>query len=288
MMGWCLFLVFVIFIPPPVATFHHSVVFPVSRLWCSTSDVVFRLEDGGGLGRPLEDMETGVAVASLGLLVCVGPSLVADGGRGLYLSVSDGVEEVALPYGTPICGYSKGCFADAYVSDKSVAYAFSAAADGVLFEGKLMTLIDVVEQVSARVPGRDVTHLVRGHVLGPGPIVTPVPGFVDRIFVPSEADDAPENPWGIGRFGMYANDIAYFDGVSEDVYMANCDEINVLQLVWRMALTSDNELAPTWPVVVTAKDIILTNREPSELGLKYGWRYWSNTRAASTEESNGE
>jgi hypothetical protein len=261
------------------------------------------LDDGDGLlGRPLEDMEAGVAVESLGLMVCVGPSLVADGGRGLFLCVcDDGVEEVTLPSGTPVCGYSKGRFTDVYASDKSVAYAFTAPTDGVLFEGKLMSLIDAVEQAAARLPplaaggdssstssssiSHDVTYLVRGHVVAwdvaaDAYTVTPAPGFVDRIFVPYEADDAPDNPMGIGRFGMYANDIAYFDDVPEDVYVANADDINILQLVWRMAWAADhNELVPTWPVVVTAKDTVLTNREPGEVGLKYGWRYWSNTRS---------
>jgi hypothetical protein len=29
-------------------------------------------------------------------------------------------------------------------------------------------------------------------------------------------------------------------------------------------------------VVITLKDILLTNREPMEVGLQYGWNYWKS------------
>jgi hypothetical protein len=36
--------------------------------------------------------------------------------------------------------------------------------------------------------------------------------------------------------GMYANDLAYYDGVVEEQYTQNSPEINILQIVWRMEL----------------------------------------------------
>ena len=33
---------------------------------------------------------------------------------------------------------------------------------------------------------------------------------------------------------MYANDLAYYDGVDEEAYNRNSPELNVLQIAWRM------------------------------------------------------
>ena len=36
--------------------------------------------------------------------------------------------------------------------------------------------------------------------------------------------------------GMYANDLAYYDGTTEEVYNRNSPDLNVLQIAWRMEL----------------------------------------------------
>jgi hypothetical protein len=38
--------------------------------------------------------------------------------------------------------------------------------------------------------------------------------------------------------GMYANDLAYYDGVIEEDYTNSSPEINILQIVWRMEYTN--------------------------------------------------
>ena len=239
----------------------------------------------GGLESSLDDMETGVAIEELGLLVCLGPSLVADG-RGLFISILDEVDEVTLPAGTAVCGYSKGSFRSTATSDKSVAFYFKSTEDGVMFEGKLVSLVDTVRLIEERLLAAgntaiDLTNVVQGHILSYDPtsahtIIEPDLDFKERIFVPSEADDAVDNPWGPGRLGMYANDLAFYDEVTEELYHSNSEELNTVQIVWRVVL-SEGKLQPTWPVVVTKKDLLLTNREPTEVGLEYGWRYWKNT-----------
>jgi len=70
-----------------------------------------------------ENMEAGIDISDLNLQVLVGPSAVCDG-RGLYIALGDDVEEVTIPRGTPICGYSKGTFTNSANGDKTVAYAF--------------------------------------------------------------------------------------------------------------------------------------------------------------------
>ena len=35
---------------------------------------------------------------------------------------------------------------------------------------------------------------------------------------------------------MYANDLAYYDGVDEETYNRNSPELNVLQIAWRLEL----------------------------------------------------
>ena len=35
---------------------------------------------------------------------------------------------------------------------------------------------------------------------------------------------------------MYANDLAYYDGTTEEVYNRNSPDLNVLQIAWRMEL----------------------------------------------------
>jgi hypothetical protein len=50
-------------------------------------------------------------------------------------------------------------------------------------------------------------------------------------------------------------------------------ESNILGVVWRMKQYNET-LRPTWPVLVTQQDVLLTNKQPMEVGLGYGWGYW--------------
>ena len=97
--------------------------------------------------------------------------------------------------------------------------------------------------------------------------------FTARYFVP---DDVPFDDLGIISFGMYANDLAWMGpATTSEAYAERSASHNVLQLVWRMAWDTDRGcLVPTWPVVALGQDLRLCNKEPMEVGIQYGWRYW--------------
>jgi hypothetical protein len=105
------------------------------------------------------DIEGGIAVENLHLNVLAGPSLVAQG-RGLFLCIyneldvdetdeeeGETVEEVIIPQGTPLCGYSRGYFSDAETGDKSVVFRFqeqSVHDTAVFYNQQLMTVVDAI------------------------------------------------------------------------------------------------------------------------------------------------
>jgi hypothetical protein len=67
-------------------------------------------------------------------------------GLGLFIACSDDVDSVTIPSSTPICGYSRGIFTEYNIidSDKTVLYKFTNINQGVLFEKKVIRLIDVI------------------------------------------------------------------------------------------------------------------------------------------------
>eukprot|EP00596_Hydrurales_sp_CCMP1899_P004199 CAMPEP_0119034944 /NCGR_PEP_ID=MMETSP1177-20130426/1954_1 /TAXON_ID=2985 /ORGANISM="Ochromonas sp, Strain CCMP1899" /LENGTH=253 /DNA_ID=CAMNT_0006992783 /DNA_START=249 /DNA_END=1010 /DNA_ORIENTATION=+ len=234
-------------------------------------------------------MEAGCSIENLGLQVMIGPSLMG-AGRGLFLSIAGDVEKVILPAGTPICGYSKGKFTKEADGDKSVAYMFSNPYTGVIFEKTLMPLLDAVGIIDLQIKEKkmskfksinklqksNISDVILGHKMSSDNDeieIVPDITYLQRYFIPDE--ETEDTVWGPGRLGMYANDLAYYDGVTEEEYTNNSPDINILQIVWRMEFT-DQVLSPTWPVVITLKDILLTNKEPMEVGLQYGWNYWKS------------
>jgi hypothetical protein len=34
------------------------------------------------------------------------------------------------------------------------------------------------------------------------------------------------------------------------------------------------KLVPTWPLVITLRDLLLQNSDPMEVGIQYSWKYW--------------
>lgn len=117
---------------------------------------------------------------------------------------------------------------------------------------------------------------------------------------------------------MYANDLAYYTGSTEASYERN-SELNALQLVWRMELQDQvkaidfssmsimhhqlyavglhnctsvqlngflflivpiQKLVPTWPLVITLRDLLLQNSDPMEVGIQYSWKYWKAIQEA--------
>ncbi len=180
----------------------------------------------------MDDMDAGCGIDDIGIQVMVGQSLIG-AGRGLFLSILDEVEKVTLPAGTPICGYSKGEFTDEADGDKAVAYAFNTPIIGVLFEKELMPLLDAISIIEQRINNATSTisafksinkrrknnfHIadsVLGHSITFNDSnkeieIKPKYDYFERYFIPFEQSDNDE--WGPGRLGMYANDLAYYEG----------------------------------------------------------------------------
>lgn len=246
------------------------------------------------------DIEGGIAVENLHLNVLAGPSLVARG-RGLFLCIyneldvdetddeeeDETVEEVIIPQGTPLCGYSRGYFSDAETGDKSVFFRFqeqSVHDTAVFYNQQLMTVVDAIwysfeERCKGdnKLPKEDdilFGHIVKIDHVNRQITVRADDQFFSRIFIPeSNHDDGVQ--FSAAYLGVYANDLAYDPDSTREEYYKNSEKNNILQLVWRLAKDEKSGmLVPTWPVVVAKKDIRLVNTVPMEVGLEYGFQYW--------------
>ena len=221
---------------------------------------------------PMEYMEAGIYVEDICLNVMVGPSIAAEG-RGLFISLGDDGKEVTLPAGQIICGYSKGSFQREADGDKTVGYSFNDVQNGVIFEKKLMPLFDAIMLAKNMTRVTSVDTIVYGHVLSSdaaGDVrIERAPDFFESYFVPNEVTEfLPIN------LGVFANDFAFSFDMTANEYTAISSNENILQLVWRLALTENGMLMPTWPVVILMSDTQFTNHEPMEVGLRYSWKYW--------------
>ena len=79
---------------------------------------------------------------------------------------------------------------------------------------------------------------------------------------------------------MFANDLAYHgENTTFEQYTENSRLLNILNIVWKMEISNDQqELVPAWPVVIVNRDIRFNNKEPMELGMHYSYRYWQAYR----------
>ena len=247
-------------------------------------------------------MIAGVQNEELGLNVMVGSSTLGDGaaGLGVFVAVSEEVEQTTVKEGQPLMGYSKGTFIESAedAGDKTVAWLFSGVNQAIFFEKELMTLKDAMGIVSNRHDLDDMTDLLLGHKLYfdeeiEDLAVTADESFVRRYFVPYEVaaqlasgvdiDKAQAQGvssediyYGIdvSNMGMYVNDLAYHPGISMSEYLSRSAAENILAIVWRLE-DQGGVLYPSWPVVVAKRDVVFSNREVCmEMGLEYNWKYW--------------
>jgi hypothetical protein len=72
---------------------------------------------GPSIARP-SALVAEVALDSLGVVVQVGNSMIPSAGRGLFLRLDEGVEDVIIPSGTTLCGYCDGVLVEQAVGDK--------------------------------------------------------------------------------------------------------------------------------------------------------------------------
>ena len=193
----------------------------------------------------LGDMVAGIENNELGINVVVGPSTTA--GLGLFVSVSDGVDEAKLTAGTPIVGYSKGTFGANANGDKTVSFVIENSRQAVFFEKTLMPVYEAVSIIANRAEGaKDLTNMILGHTLSLDPgtkeiVVEPEMTYKDRYFIPDvplsnvfvdengnevvvegegEEELRDNNMYlGIGatNMGQYANDLAYTSRTNTDI-----------------------------------------------------------------------
>jgi len=238
----------------------------------------------------MDSMIAGCDVEDLGLQILLGPSKVCDG-LGLFVRVNDDTETSVQPRGTPLCGYSKGTMVEEAFGKFTVAYYFTSEFNGVMFEKKLMPLFEAIGIVAERNKAFHLQDIVEGHKLLWDPEtekmrIEAVEEDASRYFIPDpvEAGESGLPVWGPSNLGMYANDCGYSEEADEAEYQKQADIKNVLQITWRL-IEQGGKLVPSWPVVVTSKDVVFENKEPMEVGLKYGWMYWA---AARMKREKGE
>eukprot|EP01031_Cornospumella_fuschlensis_P030267 gene30267-36576_t len=222
-------------------------------------------------------MAIGWGLDELGVDLFVGPSVVADG-MGLFLALQSDVEEAIIPAHTVICGYAKGVFSkEASMGDKDVGFEFSNTSVWVVYNKQILPLQEVIRQVAKeRRRPDDFTSIIAGHIVESSTSdseMTIYPNKSDQsfqsIFVPHESSE-----FTLASAGMYANDLAYSPTLlCQEDYDIIKQEKNVLGLIWRLE-NDGMHLRPSWPVVLTYRDVRLRNHQPMEMGVSYGWKWW--------------
>lgn len=281
--GWSIFALLFGYEIVTSFSFHRAISAPaVSRLRLSasvpsTADPPLSATVYDGPATDFSAVEVGCSIGEIGLDIMVGKSVVAPG-RGLFVCLSEGVDECVLPQGTPLCGYSRGSLSHKSTGDKTVGYLFDSLDNHVVFNKKVVPLGDAVSAASK--DGGDVRYVLQGHLLhlnnqksdgNTNILVFPDPSWKKHCFIPDPVAD--EDLGGILNYGVFANDLGYSAGISREEYKRNADIHNIVMLAWRMEIV-DSKLCPLWPVVVLRKDTKFTNTEPMEIGATYSWKYW--------------
>ena len=214
-----------------------------------------------------------------GIAIEVADSLVADGGRGLFVSLMQGVESVTLDACTPFCGYAVGTMhqqADS-TCGKTVAFHLRGPETALFFEGELWTVRQLldgdknIERIAGHKAVRDATS---GDIIG----IEPDPAYDGpRYFVPESP--APL-PLGIMNVGQFANDLAIgVDAAGSVAYESRSEQTNLLVLVQRLERDPSSPngcvLRPSRPISTLSRTIKIENVEPMEIGCEYGAQYWT-------------
>jgi hypothetical protein len=238
------------------------------------------------------EIRCSLELQELGLVLSVAESSVA-GALGLFVRISDDVDQATLPAMTLLAGYAKGTFYDKDQGDKTVGFSLFSMDAPVFFNRQLMTIqeamacccvatkttssSETLEQQEVRVAGHDVYYDEEEDkivILPTSSSGEPLPFC--RYFVPNGDDEM-----NVTNFGQYCNDRAFqigMDMVDPTEYMSRCETENCVRLAWRLEFDEKaNMLKPSWPVSILSRDMRFCNREPIELGTTYGWSYWNAT-----------
>ena len=251
------------------------------RTRCQEHDEIYH--DFHGPMGDFADIEGACALSDIGLTLLIGKSTINRDMKGLFITINDDTDEVFIPKASVICGYAKGQLAESFVGDKTVGYRFKNTKNIIVFEKQIMPLSDCISIIRNRT--NTLSTSIAGHLLDENNNIVPILEYKRNYFVPDNICD-----YSVGRLGMYANDFNIDDeSTRDDNYyskkgnyfnrkqrkQAEPPSRNTLSLVWRMEWDdSQKYLMPTWPVVITNKNIRFSNTEPIEVGLDYGRQYW--------------
>lgn len=193
-------------------------------------------------------------------------------GLGLFIACSDDVDSVTIPSSTPICGYSRGVFTEYNIidSDKTVLYRFTNINQGVLFEKKVIRLIDVIhimmdrynistlDQADSMLLGHIVTMATETYSKDDdNGVIVPDENYKNNYFIPDHyinnniEDNSSSNDDNSND--MVCNDTDTTSDIIQTIVDDNRDDIDEIH-------DDDNDVdAGSDSVVVKAFDINVTN-----------------------------
>ena len=227
----------------------------------------------GPICEELTNAQASIHLEESGLILEVADSIVAPGGRGLFVRLAPGAPPVTLDACSPFCGYAAGGMeVAADVScGKTVAFHLASLSTAVFFEGQMVTVGQIlngdsdVRAIAGHVAVRDASGALVG-------IEADAEYTGLRYFVPS----ADQGELSIMNLGQMANDLAIGDSNAEAEYAARSTEANMLALVQRLERDPDDPatLRPSRPISTIAREVTIANEQPMEVGCQYGGQYW--------------
>ena len=246
----------------------------------------------GPICEQLTNVLESIHLSESGLILEVADSIVAPGGRGLFVRLAPGAAPVTLDACSPFCGYATGGMAAAadVSCGKTVAFHLASLSTAVFFEGQLLTVRQILNGHSdGQGQGAADVRAIAGHVAVRDTSGALVGIEADaeytgpRYFVPS----ADEGELSIMNLGQMANDLAIGDhgltvgdsnaeAESRAEYTARSRDANILVLVQRLERDPDDPatLRPSRPISTISREVTIANERPMEVGCEYGGRYW--------------
>lgn len=196
-------------------------------------------------------------------------------GLGLFIACSDDVDSVTIPSSTPICGYSRGVFTEYNIidSDKTVLYRFTNINQGVLFEKKVIRLIDVIHIMMDRYTISTLDQadsMLLGHIVTVATetyskdddyeVIVPDENYKNNYFIPDHyinnniEDNSSSNDDNSNDSSMVYNDTDTTSDIIQTIVDDNRDDVDGIHD------DDDNDIdAGSDSVVVKAFDINATN-----------------------------
>ena len=203
-------------------------------------------------------------------------------GNGLYIEVTNESKAIiTLPKLTYITDYYPGEFSSAntFMPEKedkygyAVSYSINSPDKLVMYNGRIDSIGKIILADRQQDGDQNLSNILEGHKVSLGTNgqlkIQPKLFYDKKTFYPREVDNEV-------NFGMYANDLAFEVGNTNEEQYEERHEKNCLRLIWRMGKNEQDTYYPIMPVVITTRDLTLNNNEPIEIGLSYGYQYWNS------------